>query len=326
MPPTRLTDDPAAAAALVRAGRVVAFPTETVYGLGADAWQPAAVARIFAAKGRPSDNPLIVHVGDPGDLARVAARVPPAADALVARFFPGPLTVIVPKRPDLPDVVTAGLGTVGVRMPRHPVAQAFLRACGTPVAAPSANRSGRPSPTTWQAVEADLGGRIAAILRGGPSETGLESTVVDCTTDPPAVVRPGAVPLDALRAALPETGLAPPDAAARARSPGTRHRHYAPDVPVRLVATPAEAARLAVRTPGPVAYLGLDAPPDAAAFARVHAAPDVAAYARALFAFLRAAEADGCALILAQTVPPTGLGLALMDRLERAAAGTDDGP
>ena len=213
-------------------------------------------------------------------------------------------------------------------MPRHPVVhKAFVRACGTPVGPligqPLSDADKCPSQDVGMRRRApDLGGRIASPLAGaGRRSPALESTVVDCTTDPPAVLRPGAVPLDALRAALPGARLAALDAAARARSPGTRHRHYAPDVPVRLVATPAAAARHAARAAGPVAYLGLDAPPDAAAFARVHTAPDVADYARTLFAFLRAAEGDGCVLILAQTVPPTGLGLALMDRLERAAAG-----
>ena len=162
---THLTESPEDAAAYIRRGQTVAFPTETVYGLGADAFNGDAVQQIFAAKGRPSDNPLIVHIADRAQVDRLAASVPGPARALMDRFFPGPLTLILPRCPDVPSVVTAGLDTVGVRMPDHPVAQRFLAACGTPVAAPSANRSGRPSPTTWQAVRDDLDGRIPCILK-----------------------------------------------------------------------------------------------------------------------------------------------------------------
>jgi L-threonylcarbamoyladenylate synthase len=315
---THITSDPDVAAAYLRRGQCVAFPTETVYGLGADAFDPGAVARIFEAKGRPSDNPLIVHVAARAEVVRVAAAVPEAARALMDAFWPGPLTLVLPKHPRVPSAVTAGLDTVGVRWPRHLAAQALLAACGVPVAAPSANRSGRPSPTTWRDVEADLGGRIACILRGGPTEAGLESTVVDATRAVPVVLRPGAVPVEALRAVVPSVAL--PDVAkereadAPPRSPGTRHRHYAPDAAVCLVAHPREAVPGARH-----AYVGLDAPQDADAFARTHVAADVEAYARRLFAFFREAERAGCTRIYAQAVPPTGLGRALMDRLRRAA-------
>lgn len=308
---TLLTDSPEQAAALLRAGEVVAFPTETVYGLGADAFAPEAVRKIFAAKGRPADNPLIIHLADLDALGAVAARVPAAAQVLIDAFFPGPLTVILPKHPAVPEVVTGGLSTVGVRVPRHPVAVAFLRACGRPVAAPSANRSGRPSPTTWQAAYADLGGRVAGILKGGRSPAGLESTVVDCTEAAPVVLRAGVLTVEALQAVLPEirTGEGVP-----ARSPGTRYRHYAPHARVRLIDDPSTLTPRA-----DAAYLGLDAPPEG--FGLVEVCSTLDTYAHALYDFFRRADAGGLATIYCQTVPPEGLGRAVMDRLRRAAQG-----
>ena len=317
---TICTRSPHQAATHIQAGRLAAFPTETVYGLGADAFQPDAVEAVFAAKGRPADNPLIVHVARRDQIDRVAARVPAAAERLLDAFAPGPLTLIVPKHPALPSVVTAGLDTVGVRLPRHALAQAFLRAAGTPVAAPSANRSGRPSPTTWQAVQEDLGERIACILQGGATDAGVESTVLDLTVDPPAVLRPGAVAVEALRdvigtVAVPAEGGDAPDAAEAPRSPGTKHRHYAPAARVRLVDDPAEAQ------PGAeAAYVGLEPPAADATFGCRYVAADVADYAHEVFAFFRRCDHAGCTVIYAQTAPAAGLGRALNDRLKRAAA------
>jgi L-threonylcarbamoyladenylate synthase len=292
----------------------VAFPTETVYVLGADAFQPGAVQQIFEAKGRPSDNPLIVHVCRPGQIGQVAADVPPAAHQLREHFLPGPLTLILPKHPDLPMVVTAGLDTVGVRMPRLSRAQSFLKACDTPVPAPSANRSGRPSPTTWKAVYEDLDGRIDCILRGNRTEAGVESTVVDCTTTPATVLRPGAVSVEALREVLGTVRASGDENSAVQRSPGTRHRHYAPAARVRLVEHPSEAE------PGPTdAYIGLDAPAEPDAFEAVYVEKDLAAYAHDLFHVFRACDEAGIEAIYAQTVAPSGLGCALNDRLRRAA-------
>lgn len=312
---TTLTTSPTDAAEFLREGDLVAFPTETVYGLGADAFQPAAVRKIFEAKGRPSDNPLIVHVCRRDQIQEVAAEISPAAEQLLTRFVPGPLTLILPKHPALPSVVTAGLDTVGVRMPRLPLAQAFLSACDRPVPAPSANRSGRPSPTTWQAVQADLDGRIACILQGERTEAGVESTVVDCTVDPVAVLRPGAISVEALRAVLGTVRVPSGSEDEAPRSPGTRHRHYAPTAHVHLVAGPSEAE------PSPQhAYIGL-APPDAPeAFGAVYVEDDVTAYAHDLFHVFRACDEAGLTAIYAQMVAPEGLGRALNDRLRRAAA------
>ncbi len=311
---THLTDSPQEAAAYLRVGGLVAFPTETVYGLGADAFNADAVAKIFAAKGRPANNPLIVHIAHLKQIEPLAEAFSEDARTLIEYFFPGPITVIVKKKPAVPDVVTGKLGTVGVRMPRHPVAQTFLEACGVPVAAPSANLSGRPSPTTWQAVYDDLAGRIACLLRGDPSEAGLESTVVDCTEDVPVVLRAGVVTVEHLRAVLPTLRTVEPDAPQTARSPGTRYRHYAPRARVRLVAHPTDAAPHA-------AFIGLDAPDTPDVFGLTMRCKSVEAYAHALFDFFRRCDAAGLRVIYCQTVAPTGLGRALMDRLKRAASG-----
>lgn len=312
---TALTTSPTQAAQYLRRGGLVAFPTETVYGLGADAFQPSAVRRIFEAKGRPSDNPLIVHVSQHEQFDEVAEEVSHSAQILMEHFLPGPLTLILPKHPELPSVVTAGLETVGVRMPALPLARTFLDACDTPVPAPSANRSGRPSPTSWEAVRDDLEGRIDCILQGDRTEAGVESTVVDCTTDPVEVLRPGAISVEALKEVLGTVRTPPVDDTSTTRSPGTRHRHYAPTAEVRLVENPSEA------DPGPQrAYIGLDAPLDPEAFGLVSVAADLEAYAHDLFHVFRACEAEGIEVIYAQTVPPSGLGRALNDRLRRAAA------
>ena len=309
MPPL-LTDDPREAAAVLGRGGLVAFPTETVFGLGADARDADAVARVFAAKGRPADNPLIVHLAD-ADAAGEIAVVTDLGRALLDAFAPGPLSVVLPGRGGLPHAVTAGLDTVAVRVPSHRPARAFLRAAGVPVVAPSANRSGRPSPTTWQAVAEDLGEHVDAILRGPLSDIGLESTVVDATGAAPVVLRPGAVSLEALRARFPETTVAAPGGVAR--SPGLRHRHYAPRARVRVVPAPP------TQGDGEAAWIGLSAPP--AGYALVEVCPDADAYARRLFDLFRRADAAGLARIDAEAVAEGGVGRALMDRLRRAAAG-----
>lgn len=313
MPPTLLTDSVEAAADVLRGGGTVAFPTETVYGLGAPAFDAVAVAAVFRAKGRPSDNPLIVHVADAAAVAHVAV-VTDLGARLLAAFAPGPISLVLPARGGLPPAVTAGLDTVAVRVPGHPVARALLRAAGVPVVAPSANRSGRPSPTTWEAVRDDLDGRIDAILQGTPTAVGLESTVVDATGAVPVVLRPGAVTLEAIRRVAPDAvALSLDRADGPARSPGLRHRHYAPAARVRLVTRGDEPAADA-------AFIGLSAP--APGYALVEVCPDVEAYARLVFSVFRQADAAGLRRIDAQAVPDVGLGRALMDRLRRAAEGS----
>lgn len=312
---TTLTTSPNEAATHLRRGELVAFPTETVYGLGADAFQPEAIRRIFEAKGRPTDNPLIVHVVRRGQIREVAAEVPPPAERLLEQFSPGPLTLILPKHENLSSVVTAGLDTVGVRLPRHPLARSFLKACSTPVPAPSANRSGRPSPTDWEAVRDDLGGRIECILKGGRTQEGVESTVVDCTTTPVTVLRPGAVPSEDLRTVLGQIDTGDAGDERDVRSPGTRHRHYAPAAQVRLVDDPQDIPDDDLDA----AYIGLDPPSQPEAFRAVYVEDNLEAYAHDLFRVFRACEEKGCDVIYAQTVSSTGIGRALNDRLRRAA-------
>lgn len=316
---TRVTCSVRVAAGFLREGGVVAFPTETVYGLGADAMNARAVRAIFRAKGRPSDNPLIVHLADLSLVERVARRIPASAEKLMAAFFPGPLTVLVPKHAALPLEVTAGLDTVGIRHPAHPIASAFLMACDTPVAAPSANRSGRPSPTTWSAVVEEMDGRIPCILKGGAARVGLESTVVDCTATRPIVLRQGGVSVEALREIIPSIRLVSAGAGdgEPARSPGMKYRHYAPKPTVVLVN---EAAEIPIQRGVRWGYIGLSTEGIRAKPDRSCLVPEVPTYAQMLFRFFRVCERAGVQVIYCQKIPERGLGRALMDRLRRAAS------
>lgn len=310
---TVLTRSPAIAARFLSEGQLAAFPTETVYGLGADARNAVAVEQIFEAKGRPLDNPLIVHVADESMLRSVVDAITPAASRLIEAFFPGPLTLVLPRASSVPAVVSAGLGTVGVRMPAHPVAHALLEACGFPVAAPSANRSGRPSPTTWQAVRDDLDGRIACILQGERSTLGLESTVVDCTAEIPVLLRKGAVSAEELCAVVEiASHSAVPVPKQPSRSPGMHYPHYAPEASVRMVDR--------TRAPGPqTAYLGINMPAHADGFEVIKLCSDVAEYAHELFYFFRHCEQIGIRTIYCEEPPTEGIGLALHDRIKRAS-------
>lgn len=219
------------AAELIREGQVVAFPTETVYGLGADATNPQAVARIYEAKGRPSDNPLIVHVADKQSIRPLVRQISEQAQIVMDRFMPGPITVILPRAACVPDAVTAGLDTVGIRMPEHPVARDFLRTCGKPIAAPSANRSSHISPTTAQHVYEDLQGRIPLIIDGGACSVGIESTIVDLSGETPIILRPGAITEQMLADAL-GTVQTFRGKVVVARAPGMKYKHYSPKCPM----------------------------------------------------------------------------------------------
>lgn len=322
----------AEAATALRAGGLVAFPTETVYGLGANALDPAAVARIFAAKGRPADNPVIVHAPDAETAWRVTTGPTPLAERLAQAFWPGPLTLVLPAADALPRAATAGLSSVAVRVPDHPVALALLRAAAVPVAAPSANRSGRPSPTTAAHVLDDLGDAVDVVVDGGPCRVGVESTVVDVRGEHPFVLREGGVSREQL-AALGGVGgpgvdghvgsaTRPEDLAA---SPGTRHRHYAPACRVILAGVgegPQVAAGLAA-SGGSGRRVGLVGPGGVPAgvvgVARTAGAEDLAAR---LYQALRDAEAAGVTDLVVEAVPETGIGRAVMDRLRRAAEGS----
>jgi L-threonylcarbamoyladenylate synthase len=331
------------AAALIRAGEVVVFPTETVYGLGADAMQPRAVERIFAAKGRPFSDPLIVHIADEGALRELSSSLPEHVNELTRAFWPGPLTLIVPRSPRVPALVTAGLETVAVRMPRHAVALALIRASGSPIAAPSANRFMHISPTTAEHAFADLKGRVPLILDGGPCEVGVESTVLDLCADVPTILRPGGVSLEELRTVLPDVQLARRHSASandvrgddRAqKAPGQLLTHYAPTIPVILFVGKVESMRGAMlrevrrrRERGELVGVMVadeDVPVFEGSGALVYSlgeADDSAKLAAALFGGLRDLEGAGVEVILCRGFDEQGLGLAIHDRLLRAAAG-----
>jgi L-threonylcarbamoyladenylate synthase len=316
---------PDAAAAVERAARtlaaggLVAFPTETVYGLGADATNGAAVARLYEAKDRPSFNPLIAHVADAA-AARALARFDSAAQRLAAAFWPGPLTLVLPKRADCPvaELATAGLDTIAVRVPSHPIARAILIAFGRPVVAPSANRSGHVSPTTAQHVLADLRGRIELILDGGPTPMGLESTIVACL-DRAVLLRPGALPRADIErlVKLAQGPVAPPAHVDELPiAPGALASHYAPRAPLRLNARHVEAHE-ALLAFGPTAVEGATR---AVAVLNLSPGGDLIEAAANLFSHLRALDVSGAAAIAVMPVPRAGLGEAINDRLERAAA------
>lgn len=303
----------ALAARSLQAGRLVAFPTETVYGLGGNALDDHAVAAIYAAKNRPDFNPLIVHLSGLRD-AEEFVRINQAASLLARRFWPGPLTLILPrlKASKLSLLLSAGLDTVAIRVPHHPVAQALLKACGFPLAGPSANPSGRISPTAPEHVIEGLGGRIDYVLDGGACKIGLESSVLDLTGERPVLLRPGAILAQDIEAVLGEEVLTvqtAADSGAR-KSPGQLSSHYAPHLPVRLNAAAAEPGEVLIA-------FGPTAPKDAR---NLSAAGDLTEAAANLFAYLRAADQPGHRGIAVMPIPETGLGIAINDRLRRAAA------
>lgn len=323
-----------AAGIILRRGGLVAFPTETVYGLGANGLDRAAVERIYIAKGRPADNPMILHVASCDDMLEVASDLPEAAFRLAARFWPGPLTLVLKRRPCVPEIVSAGLPTVAVRVPAHTVALSLIRAAGVPIAAPSANISGRPSPTTAAHVRADLDGRVETIIDAGPTAVGLESTVLDLTAPVPTLLRPGGITVEQLRIALAESGLdlcgGNPE---RPLAPGMKYRHYAPRAPLTVVTGDPAAVRTAIAT-----CLAKAAAEGRRLAVLVHAdlvadlcrlglvldlgprgRPDIAA--QRLFSLLRACDGEGVDEIMAEAEAEEGVGLAVMNRLLKAAGG-----
>jgi L-threonylcarbamoyladenylate synthase len=309
---TKLTDSPIEAAEILKAGGLVAFPTETVYGLGANVFDKSAISKIFAAKQRPADNPLIAHVSSVEQIQGLASDVTKTAELLIERFFPGPLTVVLKKKDSVPEIATAGLDSIGVRMPGLSMTQEFLKTCGTPVAAPSANLSGRPSPTTWQAVYEDLNGRIDCILKGDATEIGLESTVVDCRGEVPIVLRQGAISIEELREVIPLIQLYKNDSSQSPPSPGLRHKHYSPKAKVEIVARPEQS-----QTSGQTAFIGTQ--PTDINFAYSLKVRDAYEYAHELFEFFRECDRREIRTIYCQSVERKGVGAALMDRIERAA-------
>ena len=335
-----LKEDPegaiAQAAKLIAAGEVVAFPTETVYGLGADGLNGAAVTRIFAAKGRPADNPLILHIARTEDILPLTGGLNENAKALMHTFWPGPLTLVVPKSEQVPDEVTAGLATVAVRMPSHPVAVALILAAGCPIAAPSANLSGKPSPTNAADVAEDMDGKIAGILDGGRCGIGVESTVVDTTTPVPTILRPGGITREMLEERLGAVEIDPAlngNPALRPKAPGMKYRHYAPQAPLylyegaeaaeRLVEAAARAQKQGFR-PGVLCddatgekLRGLLRDPGTLQI--LSWGKDTADLAEHLYERLRDFDRREPSFILALGVPEKGLGLAVMNRMRKSA-------
>jgi len=329
------------AAKLLHDGELVVFPTETVYGLGADAFQPAALERIFAAKGRPFSDPLIVHIAEEHELELLTTTISTEAKRLAQEFWPGPLTLILPRGPRVPLLVTAGLETVAIRMPRHPVALALISALGSPIAAPSANRFTHVSPTTAQHVFADLSGRVPLILDAGPCEIGIESTVLDLCSDEPRILRPGGISLEALRTILPN--VHPPMRQSKVdevedilskKAPGQLLTHYAPTVPLLLFDGTIDAICKGMLTEierrcALGEHVGvLVADEDISTFqdsgALIYSpgsADDLVRVAANLFAGLRSLEEAHVEVILCRNFGEQGLGLAIRDRLLKAAGG-----
>lgn len=309
---TLVTESVEIASEIVRNGGIVAFPTETVYGLGAPFSDTEAIKKVFDAKRRPQDNPLIVHISTPEQIEQVASEITLSAATLIAEFFPGPLTIVLPKSGAVPELVTAGLETVAVRMPANEIAIALIEGSRTPLVAPSANVSGKPSPTTAAAVIEDLGGIIDCVLDGGQTRHGLESTVVDCTGETPVLLRSGSLSIEDLRTVCPDIKKLEPSSDLSRRSPGLRHRHYSP-----------EAAVLAVNTPDPspppnTAFIGFMTAGEGYDF--VVPVETKEEYAVRLFEFLRECDRRGIQLVHCEAVDEAGIGSAIMDRIRRAAA------
>ena len=317
------------AARIIRQGGLLGIPTETVYGLGADALNEAACLHIFEAKGRPQDNPLIIHVADAGWLPRYCRDIPAQAYALARRFWPGPLTMILPRKPVVPLRTTGGLDTVGVRCPDHPVTLEIIRRAGVPVAAPSGNTSGRPSPTAAQHMVEDMWGKIDGIVDGGPCGVGVESTIIDLTCTPPRLLRPGGLPLEALEEVLGQIQVdkavtAEPEKGEKPKAPGMAYRHYAPKAPVTVVSGAPDKSAEFIRAhltekSGVICFHEyMDLFSDHVVHDLGHAA-DKAEQARHVFDALRTFDGTEVTEIWAQCPDSSGLGLAVENRLKKAA-------
>ncbi|KAB2381225.1 L-threonylcarbamoyladenylate synthase [Bacillus toyonensis] len=316
------------AARLLRENEAVAFPTETVYGLGANAMNDEAIAKIFEAKGRPSDNPLIVHIGTKSQLDGIVNEIPPVAEKLMEHFWPGPLTIILPRKEGISEKVTAGLNTVGVRMPDHPVALALIEEANVPVAAPSANRSGRPSPTLASHVYEDLNGKIAGIVDGGATGVGVESTVIDCTSEIPTILRPGGITKEQLEAVIGTVSLDPAlkDEKEKPKSPGMKYTHYAPKAPLSIVEGSREfIQRLVGKKKDEGFKVGVLTTEE---YQHVYSADvvlscgmrsDLASVATKLYDVLRTFDASEVDVIFSESFPNDGIGNAIMNRLTKAA-------
>ena len=310
---------------ILRRGGLVAFPTETVYGLGARVFDPKAISKIFDVKGRAPDNPLIVHVADLNQLALIVNEVPPVAEKLIKAFWPGPLTLILSRAANVPQEVSAGLPTLAVRMPNHHLALELLRCLSEPIAAPSANRSGRPSPTKAEHVLWDLGDVVDMVLDGGLCSVGLESTILDLTEETPKILRHGEVTAEDLEHFIGKVFSFHASREALVKSPGQKHRHYAPNIRVILVLGSelrhaCERWKRAGKKIGVFSKEDFGIQKDLLFYRQCEGNESI--YAQNLFSAFRDAEAEGIEVLLVEKVDKKGLGLAIMDRLERAAEGS----
>lgn len=308
---TTVTNNPKIAAAFIKAGEIAAFPTETVYGLGADAYNEKAVKKIFKAKGRPVDNPLIVHIANKKDINVLAQEITPSAKKIISKFFPGPVTVILKKNEIIPPATTAGLDTIAIRMPAGRLAQQLIKAAGVPVAAPSANLSGSPSPTNFLHVLRDFNNKIPCLLIGPPAKYGLESTVIDCTGKNPVILRPGSVTLEQIKkldknAVIQKKG-------GKIKSPGQKYKHYSPKADVRIINVKREMSNVKRNE----AFIGLDRNVGKG-LEKVLICRSMNDYARKLFSFFRECDDEGIKTIWCQKVAEKGIGAAIMNRLNKA--------
>jgi len=312
---TLVTSSVKKASEFIKRGEVVAFPTETVYGLGADVYNEEAVKKIFYAKMRPPDNPLIVHVHNYSQIESIVKKITPVAEKIIDKFFPGPITIVLKKNDVISEYISGGLDTVAIRLPSLQLTQKFIKECGVPLAAPSANLSGSPSPTSWNHVYFDLNGRIPCILKGPNCKIGLESTVVDCTQKFPVILRPGIISSEELKIIFPDVKIYNPRGYIRPKSPGMKYKHYAPKAKVILINNQVDLEKYNIKF-SESAFIGFMKVRN---FKKVKRLNDLRDYARSLFDFFRKCDKMKIKTIYCQTVPPEGLGLAIMNRLIKAS-------
>lgn len=312
---TIITSSIKKASRFIKQGEIVAFPTETVYGLGANVYDDKAIKKIFIAKQRPQDNPLIVHISKIEQIESLVKKLNDCAKRIINEFFPGPITIVLEKNDVISELVSGGLNTIAIRMPSLELTRKFIDECGVPLAAPSANLSGSPSPTTWRHVFYDLNGRIPCILKGPECDVGIESTVVDCTKNKPVILRPGIVSLEDLKCIFPNVKIYEPKKTEKPKSPGMKYRHYSPKAKVILIDTEEDFLKYKYEKER-AAFIGFLKVRGIKKIKRVN---DLRDYARNIFNFFRKCDEDKIRIIFCQKVPETGLGLAIMNRLIKAS-------
>lgn len=312
---TLITSSIKIASDFIKEGEIVAFPTETVYGLGANVFDDNAVKKIFIAKKRPADNPLIVHISNTNQIESLVKRLNKCARTIIEEFFPGPITIVLEKNDAISELVSGGLNTVAIRMPSLELSRKFIDACGVPIAAPSANLSGSPSPTSWKHVFKDLNGRIPCILKGPDCEVGIESTVVDCTRNNPIILRPGIISIEDLRKFFSDVKIYKQKNVKKPKSPGMKYKHYAPKAKVILIDTEEDLEKINLDK-SKAAFIGLM---KVKGLKKIKRVDDLRDYARNIFTFFRKCDEEKIKYIFCQKVPETGLGLAIMNRLTKAA-------